>query len=283
MIVGSGRNYPGAYHLVLGVEATQQGGQRASYSNYDPDGPVYSTEGIDGCNYEVQVAGSNIYSTLPDGNYGRLSGTSMATPLFAGAISALMMVKDYPSRDALYGDLIHLKADFSKIYSSTTSRKPMIALASLDIDDSNGNENGKVDVGETIKFYPILRNTWADATGISARLSVDPEFESKVSIEASDVALGTPLSAYQKAKATTPFKVKFLENIDNETNVKFYVTINCSESDEPVTQTAEIAVNNMVEISGLISEDRTLTADHVYLVNDNIGVIDSEQKVDQDH
>lgn len=277
LLVGSGRNYPGAYHLVLGVEATQEGGQRASYSNYDPDGPVYSTEGVQGCNYEVQVAGSNIYSTLPDGNYGLLSGTSMASPLFAGAISALMMIKDYPSRDALIGDLIHLKADFAKIYSDNTSRKPMVDCVSMDIDDSAGNGNGKIDVGETVSLLPTLRNTWTKASGIRLKLTVEEKYRNVVTILNPEIDFGYDIPVYECLAAAQPFKVRFSENIDcgdENTSVQFSLEIRNNENPDVAMRDIDLNVYNMVEISGLISENTALTSDRVYHVTDNIGIME---------
>ena len=275
LLVGSGRNYPGAYHLVLGVEATQQGGQRASYSNYDPDGPVYSTEGVQGCNYEVQVAGSNIYSTLPDGKYGLLSGTSMASPLFAGAISALMMIKDYPSRDALFGDLIHLKADFAKIYSDNTSRKPMVDCVSMDIDDSAGNGNGKIDVGETVSLLPTLRNTWTKASGIRLKLTVEEKYANVVTILNPEIDFGYDIPVYECLAAAQPFRVRFSENIDcgdEDTSIKFSLEIRNNENPDVAMRDIDLNVYNMVEISGMITENKTLTADRVWLVTSSIGI-----------
>lgn len=275
--IPSGTSYPAAYYLVLGVEASGSNLQRAGFSNYDPDGPIYSEDGVDGRNYEVQVPGVDIYSTLPDGKYNKLSGTSMSTPLFAGAISALQMVKEYPSKDVLYSDLIYLKADFEKIYSDDTPRTPKIDLITMTIDDnveSNNNVDGQVDVGEAILFTPVLRNTWADATDINLKLTVDPVYADYVEIENSEVAFGYSLSAYGRATAKTPIKVRFANNIGDNTRIKFLMEVSCAEGTESFTQDVYVTVNNMVKISGLISEDRTLTSDHVYYVNENLGIME---------
>lgn len=272
-----GRIFPAAYYLVLGVEASGSDLQRTNYSNYDPDGPIYSEDGIDGCNYEVQVPGDKIYSTLPDGKYNQLNGTSMSSPLFAGAISALQMVKDYPSKDVLYGDLIHLKADFGKIYSDNTPRMPKIDLVSLNVDDNvsgNSNIDGQVDVGETIKFSPVLRNTWADATDIKLKLMVDDAYKSFVTIQNPEVDFGYSISAYGRETAKTPIKVKFGNDIGDNTRIKFILEVSYHESTESFTHDVYVTVNNMVKISGLISGNRTLTADHVYYVNNNIGIME---------
>ena len=272
-----GTMYPAAYYLVLGVEASASNLQRASFSNYDPDGPIYSEDGIDGRNYEVRVPGDKIWSTLPNGRYDKLSGTSMSAPLFAGAVSALLMVKDYPSKDVLYGDLIHLNADFAQIYSDDTPRTPKIDLVALNVDDNvegNSNIDGQVDVGETIRFSPVLRNTWANATNIQLHLTVDPTYSAFVNIDNPNVAFGNSLSAYGRATAQTPIRVNFADNIGNNTRIKFVFTVTCPESAESFSQDVYVTVNNMVKIYGIISEDRTLTADHIYYVSDNIAILE---------
>ena len=266
--------WPAAYYLVLGVQATSNNGLLAGFSNFDPDGPIYSEDGIDGRNHEIAVPGVDIYSTLPDGKYNKLSGTSMSAPLFAGAISALQMVKDYPSKDVLFGDLIHMEANFAKIYSDDTPRTPKFDLATMIIDDNvegNSNIDGQVDVGETIKFSPVLRNTWANATDINLRLTVDNAYKDFVTIQNPEVPFGKIISAYGRQTATTPIMVSF-NNIGDNTRIKFTIVVSCAESSEEFTQDVYVTVHNMVKISGLITEDRTLTADHVYYVNGDLAV-----------
>ena len=276
-----GRQFPGAYYIVLGVEACDQNGSWVEWSNYDPDGPIYSEQlwGLpeegNGENYEVKIPGVDILSTYPNGQYKALNGTSMSTPLFAGAVSALLMVKDYPSRDVLYGDLIHLKADFAKIYSNETPRMPKIDLLALNVDDNvegNNNIDGQVDVGETVLFTSVLRNTWADASEVQLKLTVDPLYASFVNIENPVVDFGNSLSAYGRAASETPIRVQFANNIGDATRIKFTLEVSCLESQESFAQDVYVTVNNMVKLGGFITENRTLTADHLYHVTQNIAI-----------
>ena len=244
----TGRSWPAAYNLVLGVEASGANLKRTGFSNYDPDGPIYCEDGIDRANYEVQVPGEKIFSTLPNGQYNQLSGTSMSAPLFAGAISALQMVKEYPSKDVLFA---------------------------IEMDDNVGNNtyvDGQVDVGETIKFYPILRNTWADATNIKLKLSVDNAYQKYVDILNPQVDFGYSISAYGRQTAQTPIIVMFNNNIGNNTRIKFILEVSYYESEEPIQQEIYVSVNNMAKIGGMITENKTLTADHEWLVSSSIAI-----------
>ena len=68
--------YPASYEGVVSVAATRDNDLKASFSNY-------------GTSITVSAPGSNIYSTLPGGDYGYLSGTSMASPLVAGLLGLM--------------------------------------------------------------------------------------------------------------------------------------------------------------------------------------------------
>lgn len=96
--------YPAAYSLqnIISVAASDDKDRVASFSSYHPDW-------VDIC-----APGKNMYSCLPGNEYGYKSGTSMAAPMVAGALS-LLHAKN-PSlnpRDMVYAVLAQadIKAD----------------------------------------------------------------------------------------------------------------------------------------------------------------------------
>lgn len=77
--------YPGSlsYANTITVAATNSDNSLAGYSNYGSN------------TVSIAAPGSNIYSTLPGGSYGNISGTSMATAMISGAVGWLRSTGNY--------------------------------------------------------------------------------------------------------------------------------------------------------------------------------------------
>lgn len=272
--------FPAAYTFVLGVEATQNGGGRASFSNYDNDGPFTSTFGEDQLyNYELKAPGAAIVSTFPGGQYKVLNGTSMATPLVAGGISRLISAKEYRNKEELFGDLIYATStntDFIRAYNiSDADRRPTLALVTYRADDSAGDNDGRPDAGETIKIYPTLRNAWGNAENIrwSLRLAdtEDPEIVS-FATPGVQADFGSSLSSYAKATAATPLQFTINPACTDGRVIRMVLTATCDKISEPLVKEIEFHAENGVELGGVIAQDMTLTADKNYIVTAPIAI-----------
>ena len=276
--------FPAAYSFVLGVQATVKGDSLASYSNYDDDGGITSCESTfydpDGYNYELKVPGSQILSTIPGGKYKELNGTSMAAPLASGAISALKMVKQYDTHELLWGDLLHTNniaeayqlighpADLELQRIILRDRKD---LADMTEEDYSGDN--EVDAGEMVNIYPAIRTTFGPANNIKMKVMVD-EFEDPdaVKIIIGEADFGIHLDSYGKAVSMNPLVIKIPDGIVDARHIRLKLVATCDEITKDLEYPFTLVAHNMIKISGLINENTTLTANHVYYVNGNLGV-----------
>ena len=275
--------YPAAFTFVLGVEAGDAQGNLASFSNYDHDGPLFSQFGEEQLyNYELRAPGVGIMSTYPGGQYKSLNGTSMACPLVAGAISALLERKEYASKEIMFGDLIYTRkmngyanVDFKEAYNITDEdRKPELSLVSYAMVDSIGGDgDNRPDAGDTISFYPVLKNMWGQAENIKMTLQVgeaeDPEI---ITVLDSEVEFGRPLSSYAKNHSINPIRFVVNPNCVDGRHIKLLFKATCDNMQIALEHEFVITAENGVEIGGMITEDLTLYPDVHYIVTNNLAI-----------
>ena len=272
--------FPAAYTFVLGVQSSNNNGGIASFSNYDNNGPFYSGYGEDKLyNYELTAPGVKIISTFPNGQYKELSGTSMACPAVAGAISRLMQCKELGSKEELFGDLINSKTangnlDIYKAYKmSDANRKPTLSLITYNMDDAAGDGDGRADAGETIDIYPVLRNAWGSAKNIRVSIELaeteDPEI---VQIINGTADFGSDLSSYAKATSANPLRIKINDNCADGRHICMMIKATCDNVTEDIKQDVMFIAENGVEIGGMITENLTLYPNIYYIVTDNLAV-----------
>lgn len=271
----------------LGIVGANPQALLAGFSNYDPDGPIFSRslDGgsitrvkdptvVNGINYEVKAPGEDIVSTVLNGGYATMSGTSMSAPLVAGAVSALKMVKDSLTNDQLMTDLAHLDCDFARVYRDE-GREPDVYLAGMTIDDKvegNTSVDGQVDAGETVNIYPTLLNGWANSGEIKLNLAVDKEKAPYITIKNPDIDFGYSLGAYSSMKSKNPFVIHVSDSLDNGATVKFVLT----STDTHGTQKENeyyMDIKKYNKIHGLIERDTTWTADRTWLVTGNFTTV----------
>ena len=276
-------SYPAAFSFVLGVMATSKDGSLAGFSNYDSTGPNSS----DDINYELEAPGVDILSTIPGGKYKELNGTSMATPLVAGAISVLTMVKDYTKDDnmvhqeILWSDLTH-SSNIAGAYA-ITDRPAELNLINIQMNDrkdltdeteADYSGDNQIDVGELISIYPVIRTTFGSASNIKMHLEIGDEYEdeSTVDFQTGIVDFGMSLDAYGRGVSLNPLVLKVANNVADNRHIKLKIVATCDESTETFEWPFVIVASNMVKISGMIEEDTKLTANHTYHVVDDIAI-----------
>lgn len=293
--------FPGAFTFVLGVEASKdyagqcfsscgkgvypynQNPWRACFSNLDDDGPIFSSFDEEKIyNYELLVPGTNIISTYPGGRYKVMNGTSMATPLAAGAISRLLETKEYSSKELLFGDLIGTADANSKImdvmaaYNVTDQdRKPTLMLVGYNMMDSVGGDNDKrFDAGEIIEIYPIMRNSWGEATGIKCSITTseneDPEI---IEILDNNVDFGRTLHSYGKEQSVNPIRFKINDNCVDGRHIRLTLNSTCENgTGETIAQNIVITAENGEELNGIMQKNTTLVAGKHYIINKSYAI-----------
>lgn len=274
--------YPASYTFVLGVQAMNGEGNITNWSNYDDNGPTYSAWGEDKLyNYELLAPGANIESTYPGGNYKSLNGTSMATPMVAGALSRLIQSKEYANKEYLFGDLIYACSttgglDIYKAFSiKDEDRIPELSFVTYEMDDSTnvGDGDGRPDAGEVIDFYPIVRNSWGKAKNIKLSIELgeneDPQIVEFIKKEAD---FGSELSAYGKGKSAEPLRIKINDKCADNRHIRLVIKGTCDGMEKEITQEITLTVENGVEIGGVIKEDMTLYPNVHYIVTKNLAI-----------
>ena len=279
----NGPMFPAAFTFVLGVEASTQGGGLASFSNFDEDGPVFSQYSEDKLyNYELRAPGAQIMSTYPGGKYKALSGTSMACPYVAGGISRLLQVKEYGNWEILFGDLIHARkkhdkqlVDFEEVYKITDKdRKPTLGLVTYKLDDTEGGDgDSRPDAGETIAFYPTLRNEWGQAKNIRFSLELaETEDSTIVQFLEDEIDFGKELSSYGKNISANPLRFKVNPECVDGRKICMVLRVTCDNIAEELVQEIVLTAENGVEIGGIIAENTTLYPGVHYIVIKNLAV-----------
>jgi subtilisin family serine protease len=114
-------NYPSAYpnDNILAVAAIASSGALAGFSNYGPT------------TVDLAAPGVGIVSTLPNGRYGSMSGTSMATPHVTGAVALVLAEHPSWSYTKIIQDILDNVTPDSSVAGKTASGGILNASAAL--------------------------------------------------------------------------------------------------------------------------------------------------------
>ena len=185
-------SYPAALSYVIGVMSVDDKGVESGFSNWDP----YEFNSVE---YEVYAPGQDMLSTLPNNQYIRWSGTSMAAPVVS-AIAALVR-SAYPDPDVypnkfIMGQIVSTSENRAINFDPnlrvprdplafivnahdalTKMPKPELHLFDYYIFDpseiSGNNGDGIVDAGEEIQVGLVLINRWGKSENTTVTLNAN--------------------------------------------------------------------------------------------------------------
>lgn len=276
--------FPGCYPFVIGVEAGTPSGTIASFSNFDPSG-FSETANPEGYNYEIIAPGIDIFSTFPGGGYRSLTGTSMASPIVAGAVA---LIKDFNpgiANEEVFARLIQFaQAGHLKIPNALHGRlEPDIFFVNRELVDTVGDadNDGHADSDEVFDMWFTVKNAGGYADSVWAKLRLhNPEDTTLASILDSTSYIGDLDSAgfHNEIPAYTtltgerdPFRVYIKPDVINEHDITFEYEIG-AKNGSPVSGTFYLTIQNGEELHGLLDTTFTLTPDKLWLVNQSFKI-----------
>ncbi|MDB2587786.1 S8 family serine peptidase, partial [Flavobacteriaceae bacterium] len=271
--------YPGAYNYILGIEDHPK--PQDGYTNYDQDGPIY-TQYANLLNYELTAPGTGIMSTIPGGGYAALTGTSMSTPLVAGALALYAQEKPGDSKELMFGNLINTSGtpyvDFlAAIEVVPTPSLAVLSAATRDtINGQNGNEF--IEPGETIEILPLIKNYWGPTEDVRVGIAFAPfEDQTKATIVQDEIQIGS-ITAYATLQdLNETLKVQIAPGVANNVDIRFMLTAWSGPNQEYMSESVELVLNvkNAILLFGLYQSDLTLYPEYEYLVSGNFAMAEN--------
>lgn len=215
-------HYPSSYNYVLSVASTNSSDKKSSFSNYGYD--------IDLC-----APGTGIYSTVFNNGYASFDGTSMSSPIAAGAAGIVKAV--FPAYTGLQvGEQLRVTCDNVdpvnigtykgklgsgrvNLYKAITiNNLPSIRSVNQVYEDKN---NGAFLPGDTIKMFSDFLNYLAPSTaGLKVTLSTT---SSKVTILSNVINIGS-VATLQTATGFNPFTIAIKNTVTENEVIVFKLT-----------------------------------------------------------
>jgi serine protease len=262
--------FPAAYTYVLAVANTTAGDTKHSSSNY-------------GYFVDVCAPGDAVNSTWPGNSYTQLTGTSMASPVVAGA--AGIVKKQFPSYNGLQiGERLKVTAD--NIYSLNTSylnklgtgrinlyraltdpASPSVVFSNIKTIDHNDNV---FIAGDTLFISGLFTNYLDPTTALN--VSVTP-LSALVTTISNTLALGVLNTLASTSNTLNPFRFKLTGVIPVNQSISFevlmqdgtyqakqyftvflnvdYINITVNDVNTTATSRGKIGYNQDAQVQGL--------------------------------
>ncbi len=266
----AGNMYPACYSFVIGVEATDQANGLASFSNRDPSGP-FEFWNEWGNNYEIKAPGVGIFSTFPNGSYHSLNGTSMASPIVAGAVALMKSYDPTQTTEQIFSKLI--QGSNSGILNIENSLsivlQPDLYFVEYTLLDTlpDCDNDGLADAGETIEIYLTVKNAGGFADNVWTKFRFG-EFEdpSVANITDSTSYIGD-MSAYATLTGELDhFIIEIDPDVIHNRDIVFEYEIGADNLASTITGQIIISVDHGFELSGIFSDELTLTPDKHWII-----------------
>lgn len=289
-------SYPAVYDYVIGVMAHNSANELADFSNTDCDARTLFE-------YELAAPGVDIVSTVPDQSFSPLNGTSMSSPMVAGAAALL---RSFYSDRTLYTSRFIMAQLVGTAENRTTpndarvrllnalTEAPLPDITVLDSHIFDTNElsltndvDGRVDAGETIALGVTLKNHWGSASDVTVTLVPRPAVGAPLDDPFVEIVVGEAnmgdIGNFGSLNSLvvdgngqiTGVSSGFVFNISADTPNNYVLTFsilvratdgNGNEYVEPLDGVVDLTVNQRQALPAVIREDRTLTSDRLWLV-----------------
>lgn len=256
--------FPAALSFVLGTQC------HGSFSNEDFDGPVYS--GFpDLWNYEMWAPGTSMLSTIPNGGYRIYQGTSMAAPVISGSVAMYKSLFPNDSQELMWVKFIQSTSTYLNINQAIHCVPiPQLWFVNNFIHDTltNGDNDGRVDAGETIQLWFNIRNTGAQTDSIFINLELgefeDPEI-TQILIDSAFIGSASPYALH--SNQASPFVIHINSDAANDRDIVLEASLWYANSPDTISQEIILNVENGEELAGVMDTTLFLNADKLWLVN----------------
>jgi subtilisin family serine protease len=273
----SGNMYPACYPFVIGVMAAENNnGKLAYFSNIDPTGPVHYKNQW-GYNYEMRAPGVSLLSAKPGGSYWQKSGTSMASPVVAGALALLRSHTPSISGEQIFARLIQgSNNNMLDIYQSIHLKLvPKLYIQGHTMIDTlpGDNKNGLVNAGETVEIYPTIKNAGGTADSVWAKIRFGEFEDTTTAIIVDSTSYIGSIGTYSSLSGqASPFKLKIKPSVVNNRDIIFEIEAGCKNSGTTTKKSIILNVVNGEELTGVMDTVLTLTPNKLWLVTKSFRV-----------